>query len=75
MYESEFDDNGIFIYSVKLCVYEKCMLFFCCFFMCLDNVIVWICDMRIYVDFEIDEVIWEYIVKEVVFDDVKRVRL
>lgn len=73
LYESELDDNGISIYSVKVRVHEKRMLLLCRLFMRLDNVLVRVRDTRIYVDFETDEVIREYTAKEAAFDDVKRV--
>ncbi|KAL4413641.1 hypothetical protein CABS03_04580 [Colletotrichum abscissum] len=73
LFESELDDNGISIVSVKVRVHEKRMLLLCRLFMRLDNVIVRIRDTRVYVDFETDEVIREYTAKEDSFDSVKRV--
>lgn len=73
LFESELDDNGISIYSAKLRVHEQRMLLLCRLFMRLDNVIVRIRDTRVYVDFETDELIREYTVKESSFADVKRV--
>ncbi|OLN94050.1 TIP41-like protein [Colletotrichum chlorophyti] len=72
LFESELDDNGISIVSVKVRVHEKRMLLLCRLFMRLDNVIVRIRDTRIYVDFETDEVIREYTAKEDSFDSVRR---
>ncbi|KAL0931802.1 uncharacterized protein CTRU02_212755 [Colletotrichum truncatum] len=72
LFESELDDNGISIVSVKLRVHEKRMLLLCRLFMRLDNVIVRIRDTRVYVDFETDEVIREYTAKEDNFASVKR---
>ncbi|KXH68628.1 hypothetical protein CSAL01_06995 [Colletotrichum salicis] len=72
LFESELDDNGISIVSVKVRVHEKRMLLLCRLFMRLDNVIVRIRDTRVYVDFETDEVIREYTAKEDSFDSVKR---
>ncbi|KAK2741942.1 hypothetical protein CKAH01_01369 [Colletotrichum kahawae] len=72
LFESELDDNGISIVSVKLRVHEKRMLLLCRLFMRLDNVIVRIRDTRVYVDFETDEVIREYTAKEASFENVKR---
>ncbi|KAF6842442.1 hypothetical protein CMUS01_03086 [Colletotrichum musicola] len=72
LYESELDDNGISVVSVKVRVHEKRMLLLCRLFMRLDNVVVRIRDTRVYVDFETDEVIREYTAKEDGFDSVKR---
>ncbi|KAK1727353.1 hypothetical protein CaCOL14_006432 [Colletotrichum acutatum] len=72
LFESELDDNGISIVSVKVRVHEKRMLLLCRLFMRLDNVLVRIRDTRVYVDFETDEVIREYTAKEDSFDSVKR---
>ncbi|ETS80643.1 hypothetical protein PFICI_08172 [Pestalotiopsis fici W106-1] len=72
LYESEMDDNGISIYSVKVRVHEERMLLLARLFMRLDNVVVRIRDTRIYVDFATEEVIREYTAKEAGFEDVKR---
>ncbi|KAH6897031.1 TIP41-like family-domain-containing protein [Thelonectria olida] len=72
LYESELDDNGISMFSVKVRVHEKRMLLLCRLFMRLDNVIVRIRDTRVYVDFETDEVIREYTSQEDSFENVKR---
>ena len=73
LFESELDDNGISIFSVKVRVHDKRMLLLCRLFMRLDNVIVRIRDTRVYVDFETDEVLREYTVLEDSFANVKRV--
>ncbi|KAF4984029.1 hypothetical protein FZEAL_687 [Fusarium zealandicum] len=72
LFESELDDNGISIFSVKVRVHEKRMLLLCRLFMRLDNVVVRVRDTRIYVDFETDEVIREYSAQEESFENVKR---
>ncbi|TDZ60709.1 TIP41-like protein [Colletotrichum trifolii] len=72
LYESELDDNGISVFSVKVRVHEKRMLLLCRLFMRLDNVLVRIRDTRVYVDFETDEVIREYSAKEDSFASVRR---
>ncbi|KAF3059712.1 TIP41-like protein [Daldinia childiae] len=72
MYESELDDNGISVFSVKLRVHERRMLLLARLFMRLDNVVVRIRDTRVYVDFATEEVTREYTVKELGFEDVKR---
>lgn len=74
LYESEMDDNGISILSVKLRVHERRMLLLCRLFMRLDNVVVRIRDTRVYVDFAKEEVIREYTAKEASFEEVKQVR-
>lgn len=73
LYESEMDDNGISVLSVKVRVHEQRMLLLCRLFMRLDNVVVRIRDTRVYVDFATDEVIREYTAKEAGFEDVKQV--
>jgi type 2A phosphatase activator TIP41 len=75
LYESELDDNGISIFSVKVRVHEKRMLLLCRLFMRLDNVILRIRDTRVYVDFETDDVIREYSAQEETYENVKRVSL
>ncbi|KJZ78948.1 hypothetical protein HIM_01721 [Hirsutella minnesotensis 3608] len=72
LYESELDDNGISIYTVKLRVHDRRMLLLCRLFMRLDNVVVRIRDTRVYIDFETDEVIRDYTAKEASFEDVKK---
>lgn len=73
LYESELDDNGISILSVKVRVHEKRMLLLCRLFMRLDNVVLRIRDTRVYVDFETDTVLREYSAQEESFANVKRV--
>lgn len=75
LYESELDDNGTSVFSVKVRVHEKRMLLLCRLFMRLDNVLVRVRDTRVYVDFETDEVIREYTAQEESFEKVKRVRI
>ncbi|KAI8966345.1 TIP41-domain-containing protein [Daldinia sp. FL1419] len=72
LYESELDDNGISVLSVKVRVHERRMLLLARLFMRLDNVVVRIRDTRIYVDFAAEEVTREYTAKELGFEDVKR---
>lgn len=73
LYESELDDNGISMYSVKVRVHEHRMLLLARLFMRLDNVVVRIRDTRIYVDFAAEEVTREYTAKELGFNDVRQV--
>ncbi|KAI0128824.1 type 2A phosphatase activator TIP41 [Xylariales sp. AK1849] len=75
LYESELDDNGISVFSVKVRVHEQRMLLLCRLFMRLDNVVVRVRDTRVYVDFGTDVVTREYTIKEAAFDDVKKALL
>ncbi|KAI0191178.1 TIP41-like family-domain-containing protein [Xylaria flabelliformis] len=72
LYESELDDNGISILSVKLRVHDERMLLLCRLYMRLDNVVCRIRDTRIYVDFVSEVVTREYTAKEAGFNDVKQ---
>jgi type 2A phosphatase activator TIP41 len=74
LYESELDDNGISVLSVKLRVHERRMLLLCRLYMRLDNVVCRVRDTRIYVDFASEVVTREYTAKEAAFNDVKQVR-
>lgn len=73
LFESELDDNGVSIYSVKVRVMEQRMLLLARLYMRLDNVVVRIRDTRVYVEFGTGEVIREYTVKEDSFANVKKV--
>ena len=73
LYESELDDNGISVLSVKLRVMDQRMLLLCRLFMRLDNVLIRVRDTRVYVDFEKEEVIREYTAREDKYENVKRV--
>lgn len=73
LYESELDDNGISVLSVKVRVHEQRMLLLSRLFMRLDNVILRVRDTRVYVDFGKDEVLREYTSKEDSFANVKQV--
>jgi type 2A phosphatase activator TIP41 len=73
LYESELDDNGISVCSVKLRVHEHRMLLLCRLFMRLDGVVVRVRDTRVYVDFDTDVVTREYTAKEISFEHAKMV--
>lgn len=73
LFESELDDNGISVYSVKVRVMEQRMLLLARLYMRLDNVVVRVRDTRVYVDFQSEEVIREYTSKEDSFTNVKKV--
>ena len=73
LYESELDDNGISVVSVKLRVMPARMLLLCRLYMRLDGVVVRVRDTRVYVDFEREVVMREYTAREEEFEKVKRV--
>jgi type 2A phosphatase activator TIP41 len=75
LYESELDDNGISILSIKVRVMPERMLLLCRLFMRLDDVIFRIRDTRVYVDFKSGKVIREYAATEDTFEHVKEVRV
>ena len=75
LYESEMDDNGISMYSIKLRVMPERMLLLARNFMRLDNVLVRIRDTRVYVDFKTNKVTREYTATEEKFGVVKEVSL
>ncbi|KAI0389995.1 TIP41-like family-domain-containing protein [Xylariaceae sp. FL0594] len=72
LYESELDDNGISVLTVKFRVHEQRMLLLCRLYMRLDNVLCRIRDTRVYVDFASEVVTREYTAKEASFSDVKQ---
>jgi type 2A phosphatase activator TIP41 len=73
LYESELDDNGISMFSIKVRVMPERMLLLCRLFMRLDNVLFRIRDTRIYVDFKAGKVTREYTATEEKFQVVKEV--
>lgn len=73
LYESELDDNGISVMTVKVRVMAQRMLLLCRLYMRLDGVVVRVRDTRVYVDFEKEVVIREYTAREDGFENVKRV--
>jgi type 2A phosphatase activator TIP41 len=64
LYESELDDNGISMLSIKVRVMPERMLLLCRLFMRLDNVLLRIRDTRVYVDFQRGKVTREYTASE-----------
>jgi type 2A phosphatase activator TIP41 len=68
LYESELDDNGISLFSIKVRVMPERMLLLCRLFMRLDNVLVRIRDTRVYVDFKTGKVTREYTATEEKFN-------
>jgi len=73
LYESELDDNGISVFSVKVRVHEERMLLLARLFVRVDNVIVRVRDTRVYVEFGTGEVVREYMAKEDSFANAKKV--
>ncbi|CAJ2509982.1 Uu.00g058820.m01.CDS01 [Anthostomella pinea] len=72
LYESELDDNGASVMTVKVRVHAQRMLLLCRLFMRLDNVVVRVRDTRVYVDFDSETVLREVTWKEGRFEDVKQ---
>jgi len=72
LYESELDDNGISILSVKFRVMPQRMLLLSRLFMRLDNVLLRVRDTRVYVDFDKQQVIREYTAREEKFETVRQ---
>ncbi|KAK4668566.1 Tap42 interacting protein [Podospora pseudoanserina] len=72
LYESELDDNGVSVLTVKVRVMEQRMLVLCRFFLRLDNVLVRVRDTRVYVDFGEERVVREYTAREGEFGEVKK---
>lgn len=75
LYEDEMADNGITVFSCKIRVMPARLLLLCRFFMRLDNVLVRIRDIRVYVDFASREVIRHYVAKEEKYEVVRQVNL
>lgn len=73
LYEDELADNGISMFSCKIRVMPERLLLLCRFFMRLDNVLIRLRDTRVYVDFENQEIIREYVEKEEQYEKVRQV--
>jgi type 2A phosphatase activator TIP41 len=73
LYEDELADNGITMLSCKIRVMPSRLLLLARFFMRLDNVLLRLRDTRVYVDFETEEVIREYVAKEEAYEKVCQV--
>ncbi|CCG80759.1 putative TOR signalling pathway protein TipA [Taphrina deformans PYCC 5710] len=71
LYESELDDNGTSVLSVRVRVMPDRLLILARFFMRLDNVVFRVRDTRLYVEFETGVVLREYLVREEKYDTVK----
>ena len=73
LYEDELADNGITMLSCKIRVMPSRLLLLARLFMRLDNVLFRLRDTRVYVDFETEEVIREYVAKEEEYEKVRQV--
>lgn len=75
LYESELDDNGTSLLSVRVRVMPERLLILGRFFMRLDDVIFRVRDTRVYVEFNTGKVLREYLEREETYENVKnRVR-
>ena len=72
LYEDELADNGIAMLSCKIRVMPSRLLLLSRFFMRLDNVMLRLHDTRVYVDFDTQDVIREYIAKEGEYEAVRQ---
>ncbi|KAG7828888.1 hypothetical protein KL920_003384 [Ogataea angusta] len=68
LYEDELGDNGISVLSIKIRVMHSCLLLLQRLFVRVDNVLLRICDTRVYIDFEDDLVIREFKQQELEYD-------
>lgn len=71
LYESELDDNGIALLSIKIRVMPQRLLLLQRFFMRLDDVVFRIRDIRVYVEFATGEVMREYVAREEPYESVR----
>lgn len=71
LYEDELADNGIAMLSCKIRVMPARMLLLCRFFMRLDNVMIRLRDTRVYIDFNNNEIIREYVAREAGYEKVR----
>ncbi|KAL4792908.1 TIP41-like family-domain-containing protein [Aspergillus venezuelensis] len=72
LYEDELADNGITMLSCKIRAMPGRLLLLSRFFMRLDNVLIRLRDTRVYVDFEMSEVIREYQARECEYEAVRQ---
>ena len=73
LYEDELADNGIAMLSCKVRVMPARLLLLCRFFLRLDDVMFRLRDTRLYIDFDTQEVIREYVEREDEFETVRQV--
>lgn len=69
LYESELDDNGISIFTVRVRVMPERLLLLARFFMRLDQVVFRVRDTRVYIEFESKKVLREHLIRERAYDD------
>lgn len=69
LFEDELADNGISMLSTKIRVMPSCLLLLCRFFLRIDNVIFRIRDVRVYVDFDTNQILREYKEQEFLYHD------
>lgn len=69
LFEDELGDNGIAMLSTKVRVMHSCLLLLCRFYLRVDDVAFRIRDIRVYVDFETNEVLREYKTQEAQYDE------
>ncbi|KAI9734292.1 MAG: hypothetical protein M1834_002396 [Cirrosporium novae-zelandiae] len=72
LYEDELADNGMSMLSVKVRVMDQRMLLLMRFALRLDGVIIRQRDTRVYIDFETEEVMRDYKVKEDEYEVIKK---
>lgn len=75
LYESELDDNGVSVVSVKVRAMERRMLVLCRQYMRLDGVVARVRDTRVYVDFGEERVVREYTAREGGWEGLRNVSL
>lgn len=69
LFEDELADNGISMLSTKIRVMPSCLLLLCRFFLRIDNVIFRIRDVRLFIDFDTNQILREYKEQEHPYDD------
>lgn len=71
LYESELDDNGASVLTVRVRVMPERLLILARFFMRLDDVVFRVRDTRLYVEFATKKVLREYLVRQDTYNNVK----
>lgn len=72
LFEDELGDNGIAVLSVKIRVMPSYLFLLSRFFLRVDDVVFRIRDTRVFIEFDRNEVLREYLVKEDSYNNVKR---
>lgn len=73
LYESELDDNGISLFTVRVRVMPERLLILARFFMRLDEVIFRVRDTRLYIEFETRLILREYLERERPYEDLWKI--